>query len=101
MSAIGEQYVDLRPRTNSGPYLRNGSVIPMRDTTIPQAVAPMLDQVSALVKSLPKEKLSALLDESYKAFNGAGYDFGSLLDSATKLTHDLNGVSGHTRDADR
>lgn len=96
-SAIGEQYVDLRPRTNSGPYLRNGSVIPMRDTTIPQEVAPMLDQVSALVKSLPKEKLSALLDESFKAFNGAGYDFGSLLDSATKLTHDLDGVSGHTR----
>ena len=96
-SAIGEQYVDLRPRTNSGPYLREGSVIPMRDTTIPQEVAPMLDQVSALVKSLPKEKISALLDESFKAFNGAGYDFGSLLDSAAKLTHDLDGVSGQTR----
>src|SRR3981081_3953665 len=26
ISAVGEQYVDLRPRTHSGPYLRDGSV---------------------------------------------------------------------------
>src|SRR3984893_19083747 len=45
VSAVGEQYVDLRPRTDSGPYLQNGSTIAMRDTTIPQAVGPMLDQV--------------------------------------------------------
>ena len=27
VSAVGEQYVDLRPRTDSGPYLEDGSVI--------------------------------------------------------------------------
>ena len=27
VSAVGEQYVDLRPRTDSGPYLQDGSVI--------------------------------------------------------------------------
>jgi phospholipid/cholesterol/gamma-HCH transport system substrate-binding protein len=97
VSAVGEQYVDLRPRTDSGPYLRDGSVIPADVTTIPQQVGPMLDQVSSLVGSIPKEKLSDLLDESFKAFNGAGDDFQSLLDSATKLTHDTNGVSGQTR----
>src|SRR3984885_6688967 len=26
VSAVGEQYVDLQPRTDSGPYLHNGSV---------------------------------------------------------------------------
>ena len=25
LSAVGEQYVDLRPYTDSGPYLKNGS----------------------------------------------------------------------------
>src|SRR6202020_534568 len=35
VSAVGEQYVDLRPRTDSGPYLRDGSVIPADATTIP------------------------------------------------------------------
>ena len=46
--------------------------------------------------SIPKEKLSALLDESFKALNGAGYDLGSLLDSVAQLTSDLNGVADQT-----
>jgi virulence factor Mce-like protein len=97
VSAVGEQYVDLRPRTNSGPYLQDGSVIGRADTSIPQPVGPMLDQVSALVDSIPKEKLSDLLDESFAAFNGAGYDFGSLLDSAGRISTDANAVSDQLR----
>ena len=90
LSAIGEQYVDLLPRTDSGPYLQDGSVIPVHDTTIPQAIGPVLDQVSALIDSIPKEKLGNLLDETFKGFNGAGYDLGSLLDSAAKVSADIN-----------
>ncbi|MCU1694094.1 MAG: virulence factor Mce family protein [Mycobacterium sp.] len=97
VSAVGEQYVDLRPRTDSGPFLVDGSVISVQDTTIPQAVGPMLDQLSTLVDSFPKEKLSQLLDEAYAAFNGAGYDFGSLLDSGSKLTADTSSVSDQLR----
>jgi phospholipid/cholesterol/gamma-HCH transport system substrate-binding protein len=97
VSAVGEQYVDLQPRTDSAPYLHNGSVIAMHDTTIPQAVGPMLDQVSALVKSLPKNKIGQLLDESFQAFNGAGYDFGSLADASSRISADANAVADHTR----
>jgi phospholipid/cholesterol/gamma-HCH transport system substrate-binding protein len=97
VSAVGEQYVDLRPRTDSPPYLHNGSVIAMRDTTIPQAVGPLLDQVSALVNSLPKDKISQLLDESFQAFNGAGFDLGSLSDSSARISADANSVVDRTR----
>jgi phospholipid/cholesterol/gamma-HCH transport system substrate-binding protein len=97
VSAVGEQYVDLRPRTDSAPYLHNGSVIAMRDTTIPQAVGPVLDQVSALINSIPKNKISQLLDESFQAFNGAGYDFGSLADSSSRIAADANSVADRTR----
>lgn len=97
MSAVGEQYVDLLPRTDSAPYLQDGSVIAMSNTTIPQQVGPMLDQLSALVNTIPKDSLSQLLDESYKAFNGTGYDFGSLLDSASTITNDANAISDQTR----
>jgi virulence factor Mce-like protein len=97
ISAVGEQYVDLRPRTNSPPYLHDGSVIDAGDATIPQPVGPLLDQTRALLNSIPKGKLGALLDESFKAFNGAGYDFGSLLDSSAQLSGDLNGVADRTR----
>src|SRR5246500_2017911 len=97
VSAVGEQYVDLRPRTDSAPYLRNGSVIAMRDTTIPQAVGPMLDQVSALVNSIPKQKLSQLLDESFQGFNGSGYDLGSLFDSTSQIAGYSNGIADRAR----
>jgi phospholipid/cholesterol/gamma-HCH transport system substrate-binding protein len=97
VSAVGEQYVDLRPRTDSAPYLRDGSVIAMRDTTIPQAVGPMLDQVNALIKSLPKNKIGQLLDESFQAFNGTGYDLGSLSDSTSRISADANSVVDRTR----
>ncbi|MGV0716903.1 MlaD family protein [Mycolicibacterium sp. XJ662] len=97
VSAVGEQYVDLRPRTDSGPYLQNGSVITVENTTIPQEVGPMLDQVSKLVDSIPGDRIDDLLDESFKAFNGAGPDLQSLLDSAATITGDANAVSDQTR----
>jgi virulence factor Mce-like protein len=97
VSAIGEQYVDLRPRTDSGPYLQDGSRIAVSDTTIPQQVGPMLDQVSTLVDSIPSDRISDLLDETFKAFNGAGPDFGSLIDSGTTLSEELNSVSDQSR----
>lgn len=97
VSAVGEQYVDLRPRTDSGPYLGDGSRISVSDTTIPQQVGPMLDQLSTLVDSIPGDRISDLLDETFKAFNGAGPDFGSLLDSGATLSEQLNSVSDESR----
>ena len=94
VSAIGEQYVDLVPRTDAQPYLHDGSVIAQKDTSMPQAVGPVLDQAHALLSSIPNDKINALLDETFNAFNGAGYDFGSLLDSTSALSHDFNSVSG-------
>jgi phospholipid/cholesterol/gamma-HCH transport system substrate-binding protein len=97
VSAVGEQYVDLQPRTASGPYLRDGSVIAKDNTSTPQAVGPMLDQVSALIDSVPKDKISDLLDESFKGLNGSGYDLGSLFDSSATVVGDMNGVADQTR----
>lgn len=72
MSAVGEQYVDLVPRSEPGPFLRDGSVIAARDTSIPRPVGPMLDKLSALVKSTPKDKLGQLLDESFPRVQRGG-----------------------------
>jgi len=97
VSAVGEQYVDLRPRTDSGPYLQNGSVITAQNATVPTPVGPALDRVSQLVGTFPKDRLGDLLDETYKGFNGAGFDFGSLLDSGNTISRELNGIADQTR----
>jgi virulence factor Mce-like protein len=97
VSAVGEQYVDLVPRAGGPPYLQDGSVIDRRDTSIPLKVGPVLDQLSELVKSVPKDKVSDLLDESFLAFNGAGFDVGSLLDSGSRIAADSNATADRTR----
>ena len=97
ISAVGEQYVDLQPRTNSGPYLRDGTVVAASDATIPQPIGPVLEQTSKLLARVPKGKFSDLLDESFKVTNGAGYGFQSLFDSSAKVSGDLNGVADQTR----
>src|ERR1700744_125925 len=97
ISAVGEQYVDLRPRTDSPPYLHNGSVIVASKKNPPQRSGRVLARTSDLLKSIPKDRLNTLLDESFKAFNGAGYDFQSLVDSAAKLSSEFNGVSDQFR----
>lgn len=97
VSAVGEQYVDLLPRTDSPPYLYDGAIIERRDTAVPQPVGPMLDKLSALVDTIPKDDLRRLLDEMFAGVNGAGYDLDSLLTSAEKLTAEMNGVGDATR----
>src|SRR5690606_9593726 len=56
VSAVGEQYVDLLPRTDSGPYLHDGSVIVAGPSALPQPVGPMLDRMNDLVGSIPTGK---------------------------------------------
>ncbi|UXA09728.1 MCE family protein [Mycobacterium sp. SMC-8] len=97
VSAVGEQYVDLEPRTDGGPYLEDGSVITADRSSIPQAVGPMLDQMSDLVDSIPTGTLSGLLDESFKALNGTGYELGALFDSSARLAADANATGDQVR----
>ena len=97
VSAVGEQYVDLVPKTDSGPYLENGSVIAAKNTTVPQAVGPMLDRVHALLKSIPKERIPDLLNETFKALNGTADNLSTLSESASRLSADFKGAADQSR----
>lgn len=96
VSAVGEQYVDLRPHRQSAPYLRDGSVIPAERTVLPQPVAPMMDRVSALIAAVPKDKLHGLLDESFTAVQGMGPQLQTLTDTTTRIAADANSVADRT-----
>ncbi|EHI10494.1 MCE family protein [Mycolicibacterium thermoresistibile] len=98
ISAVGEQYIDLLPRRDGPPYLRDGSVIPAADVRLPQQVGPMLDQVSALLDTIPRDQLQRLIDESYTGLSGAGYELGSLFDSSARVSADIGAVSERLRD---
>ena len=85
VSAIGEQYVDLQPSTTEGPYLADGDVIPASQVIVPQEIAPVLDQAKAMLESVPRDILRAVIDESAAAFAGRGPDLARLLDSTVSF----------------
>jgi phospholipid/cholesterol/gamma-HCH transport system substrate-binding protein len=86
LSAVGEQYLDLRPSTASGPYLTAGSVIGEPATQIPRPVTDMLSAVDALANSLPAASLRTLVSELYNAFNGQGPNLATLLRASGSFT---------------
>lgn len=97
VSAIGEQYVDLMPRSAGGPYLQDGDVIPRSRTTVPSEVGPLLDQANALVESIPPGNFRKVVDESFNAFSGSGPDLQRLLDSTRLFLQTAQENVGATR----
>jgi virulence factor Mce-like protein len=84
-SAVGEQYVILRPDEDKGPYLEDGAVIPQERTGIPVPVEQLLLNIDQLVGSLDQENLRIVVDELGRAFAGAGDDLGRLIDNGNLL----------------
>lgn len=80
-SAVGEQFVDLRPITASGPYLTAGSVIPAQSAKTPLGTDTVITDLDELASSVPTDALRTVVDESYQAFSGTGPDLQVLLDT--------------------
>lgn len=81
-SAIGEQYVDLMPATDEGPYLEDGSNIPRSRTAVPIPTGEVLDRTQELLAGVSTDALRVTLDETYRAVNGAGPAVASLIESS-------------------
>ncbi|MEU1273892.1 MlaD family protein [Streptomyces sp. NPDC005799] len=84
-SAVGEQYVDLQPRTSHGPYLLDGSAIPRGSTRVPLPTTDLVLSLDRLVNSVGQDDLRGTVDELGKAFNGTGPDLSRLVDSGNAL----------------
>ncbi|MFJ9624192.1 MCE family protein [Streptomyces sp. NPDC101181] len=81
LSAVGEQYIDLRPTRRDGPFLGDGSVIDAADTTVPAPPTTVLSSVDALARSVDPESLRTVVEEFGAAFEGRGEDLQVLLDT--------------------
>ncbi len=90
LSAVGEEYVDLRPTTTTGPYLAQGSVIPREDTLIPLPVTSLLTSVNTLATSLPLASLRVVLNEFATGFANQGVNIQQLIDGQSKLVRAAN-----------
>jgi phospholipid/cholesterol/gamma-HCH transport system substrate-binding protein len=81
-SVIGEQYVDLRPRADGGPYLHNGSVIGRRNSAVPDSAQTLLTSVDALLESVPEGSLHTVVGQLGTAFSGSADNIRTLIDTS-------------------
>jgi phospholipid/cholesterol/gamma-HCH transport system substrate-binding protein len=85
-SAVGEQYVDLAPQRQGGPFLADGDVIPQDRTAIPLSPAELIVNLDDFVSSIDTRDLGIVLDELGQAFDGAGVSLQTLVDEGDVLT---------------
>ncbi|EON25348.1 MULTISPECIES: MCE family protein [Nocardioides] len=84
-SAVGEQYVELQPRADGGPYLDEGSEIDVDRTRTPIQTDTLLTNLSNTVRSVDEKDLQTVTTEFGAAFGGAGEDLQTIIDSGNEF----------------
>jgi phospholipid/cholesterol/gamma-HCH transport system substrate-binding protein len=87
-SAVGEQFVELIPRSGNGPALKDGSTIPLDRSSIPANVNTLLEATNRGLDAIPRDNLKTAVDESYLAVGGLGPDLSRLVKGSTALAID-------------
>ena len=86
LSVAGEEYLDLQPGTDQGPYLVGGDTVRQSATSIPAPVTSMLASVNTLTESVPLASLRTVVDQLGDAFAGQAQNLQGLLDSSSQFT---------------
>ncbi|KUI47426.1 mammalian cell entry protein [Mycobacterium sp. GA-1199] len=88
VSAVGEQFVQLLPRSGDGPELKDGDVIPLDRTRVPTDINTVLDDTARGLQAIPQENLRTVVDEAYTAVGGLGPELRRLVQGSATLAID-------------
>lgn len=84
-SAVGEQFVDLLPNVDKGPYLANNSTIATGNTLTPVSTTTVLGNLDAMVRSVPPSVLQTSVNALGQAFAGTGPALGNIIDGTSSF----------------
>jgi phospholipid/cholesterol/gamma-HCH transport system substrate-binding protein len=87
-NAVGEQFIDLVPRSGDGAVLHDADVIPVDRTTVPPDINNLLSATNAGLLAIPHDNLKTAIDEAYTAVGGLGPELSRLVDGTTTLAAD-------------
>ncbi|AHH19476.1 Mce family protein MceF [Nocardia nova SH22a] len=97
LSAAGEQYLDFAPVTDRGPYLGDGSRIPIDRTSSPTTLATMLGDLSGTLAQIDPDTITAI--EHELGVSAAGPDkLAAIIDGGTFMISTLDSVLPQTVD---
>lgn len=68
LSAVGEQYLEFRPDSDSGPYLSGGDRIPPEQVRVSSTVSEMLTRMGTLADQVDPEQMRRIADVLGNAF---------------------------------
>jgi phospholipid/cholesterol/gamma-HCH transport system substrate-binding protein len=88
VSGAGEQYVALVPRSDHGPPLKNGDVIPVGRTSVPPDISALLDATNRGLQAIPRDNVKTVIDESSTAVGGLGPELSRIVKGSTALAID-------------
>jgi phospholipid/cholesterol/gamma-HCH transport system substrate-binding protein len=87
-SAVGESYVELLPRNDTSPPLKNGDMIPLADTSVPPDINALLSAADTALQAIPHDNLKTVIDESYTAVGGLGPELSRIVKGGSNLAID-------------
>jgi phospholipid/cholesterol/gamma-HCH transport system substrate-binding protein len=95
LSAVGEQYVDVRPRTAAGPFLGDGAVVTQDAAALPLPTYTILADTTKLMAKINPKDIQTLSREAAAVFGGdadisdLAHELGRTLDIAEQLTPEV------------
>lgn len=97
LSPVGEQYLDLQPQDESGPYLHDGSRIRAASTDLPKSLGSTVVAVNDVLRQIDDAKLRTVLSELATGLEGSGEEIGQIVDQGEQILQALDQAWPETR----
>ena len=91
VSVAGEQFIDLVPTSTSGGSLSDGAQISEQRTSTPVPASEVIEKVTGLLDTVPKDSLRGVLDETSQALDGTGENLNATLAASSSLVRQASG----------
>jgi phospholipid/cholesterol/gamma-HCH transport system substrate-binding protein len=85
VSAVGEQYLNFVPESNSGPYLADGARVSGAQATLPPSTDVMLTNLDTFTRSVDANDLNTVVNELGDLFQGNAENLRIIVDSGTEF----------------
>ncbi len=98
LSALGESYIELRPRSGGGQMLRDGQRISAKSVSQPPSVSELAASVVRLLNQLDRGALERVISESDAALPDPATVLPNLSRASTLLNNTVNDMNGLGRE---
>lgn len=85
-TALGDNRLDVRPVSETGPYLEDGDTLVVRPEDQPAALEDLIADIETSLLALNPESLASFGDSTATALEGNGERLGAIIEDTAKLT---------------